>query len=110
MSMKTATQALRHYYYTANTTWHKPALQIFMVIVLAHWAEHLAQAWQVYVLGWPRHHAGGVLGLRYPWLVKSELLHFSYAFIMLIGIALLRKGFAGVSRKWWEIALVIQFW
>lgn len=37
-----------------NSRWHERALQIFMLIVLAHWAEHLAQAAQIYFLGWPR--------------------------------------------------------
>jgi hypothetical protein len=98
------------YYHRLNTRWHKAALQVFMLIVLAHWAEHLAQAWQIYVLGWPRHHAGGALGLRFPWLVSSELLHYGYALIMLIGIWLLREGFTGVSRKYWTAALLIQMW
>lgn len=93
-----------------NSRWHRPALLIFMVVVLGHWAEHIAQAWQIYVLGWPAHHAGGFLGLYYPWLVHSEVLHYSYALIMLIGIWVLRKGFTGASRKWWTAALVIQFW
>ncbi|HKE31729.1 MAG TPA: hypothetical protein VKD65_08395 [Candidatus Angelobacter sp.] len=93
-----------------NGRWHKPALWLFMAIVLGHWAEHVAQAWQIYVLGWPAHHAGGVLGLFYPWLVHSEVLHYSYALIMLVGIWVLRKGFTGISRKWWTVALVIQFW
>jgi len=93
-----------------NTRWHKRALQIFMAIVLAHWAEHLAQAWQIYVMGWPRPKAGGVLGLFYPWLVQSEVLHYGYALVMLAGLWILRKGFTGTSRKWWTIALVIQFW
>jgi hypothetical protein len=93
-----------------NTRWHKRALQIFMAIVLAHWAEHLAQAWQIYVMGWPRPKAGGVLGLFYPWLVQSEVLHYGYALVMLVGLWILRKGFTGTSRKWWTIALVIQFW
>jgi hypothetical protein len=93
-----------------NTRWHKPALWIFMIVVLGHWAEHLAQGWQVYALGWPRHHAGGVLGLRYPWLVSTEILHYGYALVMLIGIWLLRKGFTGRSGKWWTAALIIQFW
>lgn len=30
-----------------NTAWHERSLQIFMVVVLAHWAEHLAQAYQI---------------------------------------------------------------
>src|SRR5687768_9507970 len=76
-----------------NTLWHKRALQLLMVIVLAHWAEHLTQAVQVYVLGWPRPQAGGVLGLWFPWMVSSEVLHYGYAVIMLAGIWVLRKGF-----------------
>jgi len=98
------------FYDKINTRWHKPALRLFMVIVLAHWAEHIAQAWQIYVLGWPAHHAGGFLGYFFPWLVHSEVLHYSYALVMLVGIWMLRKGFTGTSRKWWTIALVIQFW
>ena len=93
-----------------NAQWHKRALQLLMVVVLGHWAEHLAQAVQIYVLGWPRPQANGVLGLWYPWLVSSELLHYGYAVVMLVGIWVLRKGFTGLSRKWWTAALVIQFW
>jgi len=93
-----------------NSSWHERSLQIFMVIVLAHWAEHLAQAFQIYALGWQPPAARGVLGLWYPWLVKSEVMHYSYALIMLIGLWVLRPGFVGVSRKWWTAALVIQFW
>ena len=62
-----------------NSRWHERALQLFMLIVLGHWAEHLAQAVQIYALGWPRPQAGGVLGLWYPWLVGSEVLHYGYA-------------------------------
>lgn len=115
--MHASTTALRpvtttkpSFYEKINTRWHKPALWAFMVVVLGHWGEHIAQAWQIYVLGWPAHHAGGFLGFYFPWLVHSEVLHYSYALVMLIGIWLLRKGFTGVSRKWWTIALVIQFW
>ena len=93
-----------------NTTWHKRSLQFFMVIVLAHWAEHLTQAIQVYLLGWPRPQAGGFLGLFFPWLVSSEVLHYGYALVMLALLWILRKGFTGTSRKWWLVALVIQFW
>jgi hypothetical protein len=94
----------------ANSLWHERMLQGFLVIVLAHWGEHLVQAYQIYVMGWPRTQAGGILGLGYPWLVTSEVLHYSYALVMLIGIWFLRKGFTGLSRKWWTAALVIQFW
>jgi hypothetical protein len=97
-------------YEKLNSQWHEPALLTFMAIVLAHWGEHLAQAYQIWVMGWPRPQANGILGLWYPWLIKSEVLHYSYALIMLIGIWVLRKGFTGLSRKWWTVALVIQFW
>jgi hypothetical protein len=93
-----------------NLTWHERALQVFMAIVLAHWAEHLFQAYQIYVMGWPRPKANGLVGLWYPWLIKSEVLHYLYALVMLIGIWVLRKGFTGTGRKWWTVALVIQFW
>ncbi|HXG64927.1 MAG TPA: hypothetical protein VNO70_07450 [Blastocatellia bacterium] len=98
------------FYEKINRQWHKPSLQIFMAIVLAHWAEHLAQATQIYILDWPVPEARGVLGLWFPWLIKSELLHYLYALIMIIGLWVLRKGFQGLSYKWWMISFGIQFW
>ena len=93
-----------------NGPYHELALRIFMVIVLAHWAEHLLQAFQIYALGWPVPAARGLLGLYYPWLITSEALHYGYALVMLTGIWLFRPGFTGVTdRRWWTIALGIQF-
>ncbi len=90
-----------------NGEWHEVALRAFMVIVLAHWAEHLTQAFQIYALGWPVPEARGVLGQFYPWLVKSETLHYGYAVVMLVCLFALRKGFTDVlERRWWTIALV----
>ena len=93
-----------------NGPGHRLALRTFMVIVVAHLAEHLVQAYQVYVLGWPLHQARGVLGQAFPWLVHSEVMHYGYALIMLVGIWTLLPGFVGRSRTWWLAALVIQFW
>lgn len=93
-----------------NSTRHRTALFVFLLIVLAHWAEHLVQAAQIWVLGWPIPEARGVLGLWFPWLVKSEALHYGYAVVMLVGFVLLRRGFTGRSRVWWNIALGIQVW
>jgi hypothetical protein len=93
-----------------NIQWHERALQIFMLIVLAHWSEHLSQAVQVYLLGWARPDSRGALGQFFPWLVKSEVLHYGYAIIMLIGIWTLRKGFEGRAYTFWMIAFWIQFW
>jgi hypothetical protein len=93
-----------------NGKWHEKALWVFMAIVLAHWGEHLAQAYQIWVMGWPAPKANGILGLWYPWLIKSESLHYGYAVVMLIGLWVLRKGFVGRARTWWTIALGIQIW
>lgn len=93
-----------------NGRLHERGLQVFTLIVLAHWAEHLTQAAQIYVLGWNIPDARGVLGLWYPWLVTSELLHYGYAVVMLAGIWLFRSGFKGRSATWWTIAFWIQFW
>jgi hypothetical protein len=93
-----------------NTRWHKAALGVFLAIVLAHWVEHLLQAFQVYVLGWERHEAGGGLGLVFPVLVHSELLHYGYALVMLVGLLVLLPGFTGRSRTWWLVALWLQVW
>ena len=93
-----------------NGPQHETALRLFMVIVLAHWAEHLLQAFQIYALGWRVPEARGALGLFFPFLVSSELLHYGYALVMLAGLWLLRPGFTGLEdRRWWTIALAIQF-
>jgi hypothetical protein len=93
-----------------NSRWHERSLQIFMVIVLGHWAEHLVQAYQIYVMHWPRPKALGLLGLFYPWLIKSEALHYGYALVMLIGLWMFRTGFTGRSHTWWMVAFWIQVW
>jgi hypothetical protein len=93
-----------------NAEWHRPALWAFTAVVLAHWVEHLAQTIQIYALGWPVPESRGVLGLWFPWLVKSELLHYGYAIVMLAFLWVLRSGFVGRSRTWWMVALWIQFW
>jgi hypothetical protein len=89
---------------------HHIALGVYLVIVVAHWAEHVAQAVQIYVLGWPVPQARGVLGIPFPWLVSSEWMHYGYALIMLVGLIVLRPGFTGRSRTWWNASLAIQVW
>jgi hypothetical protein len=93
-----------------NTTGHRTGLTVFLVIVLAHWAEHVAQAIQIWVLGNPVPESRGVLGTWFPWLVRSEALHYGYALVMLVGLILLRPAFSGRARTWWTIALGIQVW
>ncbi|GAA3119737.1 hypothetical protein GCM10010466_08240 [Planomonospora alba] len=93
-----------------NGRHHRTALGLYLLIVLGHWAEHLAQAFQIYALGWPVHEARGVLGIPFPWLVHSEWLHYGYALLMLIGLIILRPAFAGRARTWWNVSLALQVW
>jgi hypothetical protein len=81
-----------------------------MAVVLAHWVEHLVQAYQIFVLHWTRPASLGAVGLAFPWLVSTEILHFGYAVFMLVGLFVLRPAFLGVSRVWWNISLGIQLW
>ncbi|HET9140810.1 hypothetical protein [Actinophytocola sp.] len=93
-----------------NGRGHKVALNVFMLIVIAHWVEHITQAVQIYALDWPRPKAKGALGLAFPWLVTSEWLHYGFAIVMLIGLIVLRPAFVGRARSWWTVALWIQVW
>jgi hypothetical protein len=93
-----------------NQRLHWQTLNVFLFIVLAHWAEHLVQAYQIWVLDRPRPAARGALGQFFPWLFTSEWLHYGYALVMIIGLVLLRPGFVGRARVWWTVALAIQFW
>jgi len=116
--MTVSTPGIQHYTGDAsggfidalNTRWHKPALLGFMAIVLFHWAEHIVQAYQAFVLHWPRPMSMGILGMYYPWLMKTEALHYGFALVMVVGLWVLRKGFTGTSHKWWMVAFWIQFW
>ena len=93
-----------------NTKHHRAALLVFVFVVIAHWVEHLAQAYQIYVLDWARPKAGGALGLAFPVLVRSEWLHYGFAIFMMVAFVVLRHGFTGRSRTWWNIAMWIQVW
>ena len=93
-----------------NGAWHRRALSLFMIIVFAHWAEHILQAYQVFILHWARPTAGGVLGLWFPLLTTSEVLHYAYNLSLLLGLILLRPGFSGRARRWWTVAMAIQGW
>lgn len=102
--------AMKTLLYRLNGRWHKPAMQIFMFIIIVHLVEHVFQAYQVYVMGWPRPAALGALDLLYPWLVQSEWLHYGHALFMLLGLAVLRPATFGKARVWWNICFALQFW
>jgi hypothetical protein len=50
------------------------------------------------------------MGLWFPELAASEVLHFTYNFLLWAGILILRPGFQGRGRKWWTVALGAQSW
>jgi hypothetical protein len=101
---------MKNFLDTLNGAGHETALRVFMVIVLAHWGEHLLQAAQIYLLGWPVPQARGLIGYFFPVLISSEVLHYGYALVMLAGLWMLRPGFTDRNeRRWWTIALAIQF-
>lgn len=89
---------------------HGLMLKVFVGIMIAHWLEHIAQAYQVYGLGYDRHRAMGLCGQVYPWLVHSEWMHFGYAILTFLGLVFLREKFSDSSRFWWDAALLIQIW
>lgn len=93
-----------------STDRHGMLLKIFVAIMIAHWLEHIVQAYQVYGMGYERHHAMGMLGQIYPWLVHSEWMHFGYAVLTMLGLVILRDGFSGYALAWWNAALIIQIW
>lgn len=88
----------------------KKMLIVFLAVCIAHVAEHVVQAVQIYILNVPTHKAGGILGSFWPWLMHSETLHYGYAAVMLGGLWLFRDQFTGNARWWWMAAFGLQFW
>ena len=93
-----------------NTQWHEKALWLYTAVVLAHWLEHIVQAYQIWILDLPRPESLGAVGAFAPWLVTSELMHFGFALFMWVGLIVLAPGFSGTAAKWWYASLAIQTW
>jgi hypothetical protein len=95
-----------------NGRLHRRALTLYAAVVATHFAEHVTQVGQVYLLGWARPEAGGLLGLVFPGLVAAEVLHTLWNSLQLTGLILLLPGFGIVrpARHWWTVALVLQTW
>ena len=95
---------------TLNGRRHKLALILFTIAVLVHYFEHAGQAVEIWGLGWRVPDSGGLIGLAFPWLVTSEIMHYSFALFMIIGFFVLRPAFYGRALRWWSLALVFEFW
>jgi hypothetical protein len=90
--------------------WFRPLLIVYLVLIVAHFAEHVLQFIQAAVLSWPRSEAGGLLGLWSPQLLTNESLHFSYNLMQLLGLLVLSYHVTGRARTWWRIGIVVQLW
>lgn len=68
-------------------------LSLFTTIMVVHFIEHVTQLGQIHMLHWDRSDALGFVGLAYPWLVQSEVLHYCFAAFMLGGLIYFRRYF-----------------
>ena len=85
-------------------------LLAFNIIVLSHFAEHVAQMIQLYLLHWERKQSLGLLGLWQSWLVHSEWLHYIHALFMLVGLYLLGFSVVGKAKWWSDLAIKLAFY
>lgn len=93
-----------------NSRHYSKYLLLFNLIVLSHFAEHIAQMIQLYILHWDRPQCLGLLGLLYPSLVHSEWLHYAHALFMLVGLYLLGFSVVGKAKVWWQAATTLAFY
>lgn len=93
-----------------EASWHTKGVALLTALVIAHWAEHILQAIQLWALGWALPEARGAVGLAFPVLVREEWLHYGYNALMLIGLLALVRGFSGEARRWWLVTIGIQVW
>jgi hypothetical protein len=109
---------------------NKWIIGIFTALMIGHWLEHIFQAYQVYAMHMPRACALGMLGMKYPWLVRTESLHFGFALFTTLGLIMLWRVFVTgkvapdsvyclstferqwgfTSRPWWITAFFISVW
>lgn len=95
-----------------NGSKHSLALWVYLLLVIGHFSEHVAQLYQVIILGWTSREAGGLLGLQFSGLAEAELLHTAYNSFQLTGLLVLAFGFekSKIARRWWFVALIMQSW
>ena len=89
------------------------SLLVYLSIVAGHFAEHIIQLYQLYVLHMHPKLAGGILGVYFPQLAQNEVLHIGYNSLQLTGLLLLLPAFiriGGKAKLWWRIAIIAQSW
>jgi hypothetical protein len=90
----------------------KYGMKIFGTIMIVHWLEHLFQAYQVYVLHMNRTCALGMLGMKYPWLIRTESLHFVFALLTFAGMIYAGRHYfeSEFAGKTWVLGLFAAAW
>ncbi|AUC61804.1 hypothetical protein AA637_11890 [Cyanobacterium sp. HL-69] len=53
-------------------------------VIWFHLFEHFTQIIQVYILGWERSQSLGIIGLLFPILIRSEILHYLFSLFNVI--------------------------
>jgi hypothetical protein len=81
-------------------------MKLFLSIVVLHFGEHIAQLVELYVLKMPRPECLGLLGIAYPYAMRSEWLHYAYALFMLVGLYYFKD--LARSWRWWRTTLWLQ--
>ena len=61
-------------------------MRLFLSVVIVHFIEHLAQMFELYILHLTRAESLGLIGLAFPHLVRSEWLHYAFAWYTLYGL------------------------
>lgn len=89
---------------------HTRMLWLYVALVFGQWLDYLTQVYQVYILGWQLKAVSGLFGLWFPDLVEAEVLHFGYNLLLFVGIFLLRNGFRGHARTYWNLMMAVQTW
>ena len=108
--MNTIRESWTNFMTKLNGPWHEKGLWLFLIIVFGHWSEHFVQIYQIYVLGWLPKDAGGILGLWYPFLAQSEILHIVYNGATWIGRFMLLPGLTGRVRTFWKWTIAFASW
>ena len=90
----------------------KTKMTIFLGLIAAHWVEHFFQMYQVYVQHLHRECALGFLGMKYPWLVRTEILHFAFALFTTAGMYWIGDQYftSWKATKFWAVGYLISIW
>lgn len=77
-------------------------IKIGWFILYFHLFEHLTQIVQLYLLGWARMDSLGIIGLVFPILIRSEILHYLFSLFNVVFMLPLSK-----KNKYYYFATIL---